>query len=292
MSVRSLGYVGLTVKDPAAFEAFCTGVLGLMPTTSASGVRRLRMDEYAWRYQIEQGDVDEAAFLGFEVANKSEMDVIAARLREGGVEVQAGEAAHCADRGVMGLISCKDPEGLTVEIFYGATLRWETPFVSPAGITHFQTGEQGIGHAAMATSAIDAARSFYQDLLGFRLTDIIDIRLSPERHFSLEFFHCNRRHHTLALAPFPAPQRLQHMMIQVSTLEEVGLAMERALAAGAPIAQTLGRHTNDRMVSFYVVSPAGFQFEFGFGAIDVDDATWKVGRHDRGSSWGHKRPAA
>jgi hypothetical protein len=32
------------------------------------------------------------------------------------------------------------------------------------------------------------------------------------------------------------------------------------------IAQTLGRHTNDRIVSFYARTPSGFEVEFGFGA--------------------------
>jgi len=292
MTVRALGYLGLAVKDPRAFEAFATGVLGLMPASPANGAWRFRMDERCWRFHVEQGESNEVAFLGFEVAGSAELEVVAASLREGGVAVQYCDAPRRAERGVLGLISCQDPEGLTVEIFYGATLRSEAPFASPAGVARFMTGDQGLGHVAMATSKIDETRRFYQDLLGFRLTDIIDIRLGPEFVLQLEFFHCNRRHHTLALAPIPTSRRLQHIMIQAPTLDDVGLAFERALLAGAPIAQSLGRHTNDRMVSFYVESPAEFQFEFGFGAIDVDDATWRVTRHDRGSSWGHKQAAS
>jgi 2,3-dihydroxybiphenyl 1,2-dioxygenase len=292
MSVGSLGYIGVTVKDPAAFGAFATGVLGLMQDASASGALRFRMDEHAWRIQIEPGDVNEVAFLGFEVAGPTELDAIVKQLREGGVAVQESDAGHRAERGVLGLISCKDPEGLTVEVYYGPTLRLEAPFVSPAGVARFVTGEQGLGHIAMATKSMDETRRFFQGVLGFRLTDIIDIPMGPEAVLQLEFFHCNARHHTLALAPLPTPTRLQHIMIQVPALDDVGLAQERAVAAGAPIAATLGRHTNDRMVSFYVESPAGFQFEFGYGAIDVDDATWRVARYDRGSSWGHKRSAA
>ena len=36
--------------------------------------------------------------------------------------------------------------------------------------------------------------------------------------------------------------------------------------------QTLGRHPNDRMFSFYAKTPSGFQFEFGWGGREVDDA--------------------
>jgi hypothetical protein len=45
------------------------------------------------------------------------------------------------------------------------------------------------------------------------------------------------------------------------------------------------------MVSFYLRTPSGFEVEFGHGARTVDDATWRVARHDAPSSWGHKRPA-
>jgi biphenyl-2,3-diol 1,2-dioxygenase len=136
-----------------------------------------------------------------------------------------------------------------------------------------------------------AARRFYQDLLGFRLSDIIRMQPGPQFAFDMEFFHCNPRHHTLALIPVPMPKRLHHFMVQVSTLDAVGFALERANSAGTPITASLGRHTNDQMVSFYSRTPAGFEVEFGQGAIEVDDATWRVGRHDKPSSWGHKRPS-
>ena len=50
------------------------------------------------------------------------------------------------------------------------------------------------------------ARAFYQDLLGFRLSDIIHMQFGPDVAFDMEFFHCNPRHHTVALVPMPAPR--------------------------------------------------------------------------------------
>ena len=54
---------------------------------------------------------------------------------------------------------------------------------------------------------------------------------------------------------------------------------------------TLGSHTNDRMTSFYVRTPSGFEIEYGTGGRSVDDATWVVGSYDAQSVWGHKPPA-
>ena len=290
MSVGSLGYIGLSVKDPTAFAHFATGVLGLMPGEPANDCVRFRVDEAAWRFHVERGDADDVAFLGFEVAGPAALESVSQRLAQGGVAVGNGDPERLAQRGVLGLLTCKDPDGLDVEIFYGPTLRTETPFVSPQAVTRFVTGEQGLGHVVLTTKDIEAARRFYAGLLGFQLSDIIRMRLSPEFSIELEFYHCNPRHHTLALAPLPAPKRLHHFMVQVPTLDDVGFALERAEAAGAPITQTLGRHTNDRMVSFYVRGPAGFEVEYGFGALEVDEDLWRVTRHDAPSSWGHKRP--
>ena len=51
---------------------------------------------------------------------------------------------------------------------------------------------------------------------------------------------------------------------------------------------TLGRHTNDQMVSFYARTPSGFEVEYGAGAVSVDES-WTVVNHDRISVWGHHR---
>ncbi len=291
MTIASLGYLGFKVQDPEAWSAFATGVLGLMPGEAAGDARRFRMDDQAWRFAVAAGETDDVAYVGFEVAGPAELAAVSERLAAGGVAVGNGDPELLAERGVLGLVSCQDPEGLRVEIYYGPTLRTETPFASPAGVDAFVTGEQGLGHIVLSTKDIAATRAFYQDLLGFRLSDKIMMRMGPKVAFELEFYHCNPRHHTLALAPIPIPKRLHHFMVQVPTLDDVGFALERAYAAQTPIAQGLGRHTNDQMVSFYARTPSGFEVEFGYGAIEVDDAIWRVTRHDKPSSWGHHRPS-
>jgi 2,3-dihydroxybiphenyl 1,2-dioxygenase len=291
MSIGSLGYLGLKVKEPRAFTEFATGILGLMAGEVVGEARRFRLDELDWRISVEQGDADDVSYLGFEVAGPTELDTVRERLVKAGVAVSGSNPGAIAERGVLELIACRDPDGLPVEIFYGPTVRTEVPFVSPAGISQFVTGTQGLGHVVLSTRDIAASRRFYRDLLGFRPSDTIRMRMGPQASFDMEFFHCNPRHHTLALIPLPMPKRLHHFMLQVPTLDVVGYALERAEAAGVPISATLGRHTNDRMVSFYTRSPAGFDVEFGFGALEVDDATWRVTRHEKPSSWGHKHGA-
>jgi hypothetical protein len=54
------------------------------------------------------------------------------------------------------------------------------------------------------------------------------------------------------------------------------------------IKRVLGRHSNDRMVSFYAQTPSGFDVEYGWGGRLIDDATWTVTEIEHGTLWGHR----
>ena len=102
--------------------------------------------------------------------------------------------------------------------------------------------------------------------------------------------HCNRRHHSLALVAAPEPT-LYHFMLEALTLDDVGYTLDRHTETDTPLSTGLGKHTNDHMVSFYSISPSGFEVEFGFGGLLIDDATWTVSQITKPSLWGHQRSA-
>lgn len=289
MTIQSLGYIGLAVSDIDAWGVFGEDILGLMKVEEPDGSLRFRLDSYAWRIAVEKGDADDIVYAGFEVTGHEALDAFEVRLKEAGVDVTRGDETLAKKRGVSGLITCNDPDGLAVEIYYGPSERFEAPFISKKGVSGFVTGDQGLGHIVLATPDIERAKKFYCDLLGFRLSDTIRMEIAPEFALNIEFFHCNSRHHTLAMAPIGLPKKLNHIMVEVKSIDDVGFALDRIAANDVPLAMTLGRHTNDHMVSFYVYTPSGFEVEYGFGARAVDDETWRVSRHDSMSIWGHKR---
>ena len=116
------------------------------------------------------------------------------------------------------------------------------------------------------------------------------MEMAPGIELEVRFFHCNPRHHTLALAraPFEVPQRLHHVMFETRDRDDVGAAFDRVWSSELAIANGLGRHDNDKMFSFYVVSPAGFQVEVGHGARQITDPWTDDRRYDRISQWGHQ----
>ena len=203
------------------------------------------------------------------------------------IKVRAGTAEECEARRVRGLLSFVDPAGNPTEVSYGSELATQ-PFRSEVVRAGFVADEQGLGHIVISANTQAESTRFYEDVLGFCLSDHIRCEVHGFR-VDIAFFHANARHHTVAFGDRQR-KRMHHFMVEARSLDDVGHALDRTMAAGLRVMQTLGRHPNDRMVSFYAKTPSGFQFEFGWGGRAVDDATWTPTTYDHISEWGHHPP--
>ena len=54
------------------------------------------------------------------------------------------------------------------------------------------------------------------------------------------------------------------------------------------MSSTLGRHTNDKMVSFYVRAPGDWDIEFGTDGMRVDETYYTAEEITADSYWGHQ----
>jgi biphenyl-2,3-diol 1,2-dioxygenase len=291
-SVTQLGYLGLTVSKLDEWEKFATGVLGLqLAGKTADGALLLRMDEYHHRFIVSAGADDDLAFAGWEVPDQPALAALASQIKAAGTEVQAGSVEEADRRGVAELIKFADPSGTPMEAYYGPLISFENPFRSPRAISGFDTGTMGLGHIVLRVDDAQRSLGFYRDVLGMRISDFIDLKMRrgrPTDNLRLTFMHCNPRHHSLAFGVIPVQKRLLHFMLQVKSIDDVGSTYYVAQDSGTEISASLGRHTNDHMVSFYMRTPAGFEVEYGFGARTIDDSVWKVQRHEAPSIWGHR----
>jgi 2,3-dihydroxybiphenyl 1,2-dioxygenase len=283
--VKALGYLELGVSSLADWRGYAQDVLGVA-CLDAGDALLIRYDDARWRIRLVATGEDDIRCAGFEVGSAAELQALAARLRAQGVDVTEGSAAEAAARGVQQLLVCKDPFGVRIELYVGDRTGGGA-FVSPRGVSAFVTGGQGLGHMVLAGGKAQEAEAFYRQGLGLLLSDHIVLG-PPGRQLTLTFLHCNPRHHTLALAPVPSPKRLNHIMLQVAAFDDVGYGLDRARSAGVEISSTLGKHTNDRMISFYMRTPSGFDIEYGYGGVEIDDATWQPDTHHATSYWGHK----
>lgn len=303
MKLYGLGYAGFTLPDPGAWLGFATDVLGMMPAralpgeqfanplitgsgpaSGGSGVAPdgsvfLKMDDHQWRIAIHPGERPGVAYLGFQLADAAALTAAVAEVTAAGTSITLGTADECRARGVRGLAWCTDPGGRRVELFHTpvADRHWSSPHGA-----EYITGELGLGHVLLFVADMEANLAFYREVLGFQRSDFFTA--GPGQ--SLHFLRCTPRHHTLGLihvAPFEA---VHHLMVEMPSIDHVGAALDRANNAGLDITSSLGRHVNDRMVSFYVRGPGGLEVEIGYdGVLCGDD--WCDHEATSGDPWGH-----
>jgi 2,3-dihydroxybiphenyl 1,2-dioxygenase len=284
-----LAYLGVEVADRAAFDTFLADVVGLIPGDPANDAASTwRNDDKVQRVIVHDGPANDAVYLGLEAADTESYAAAVERLRASGAEVVEGTETDRADRRVEDLVFTTAPWGVRVELVRGLADA-ATPFDSALVPGGFLTKGLGFGHVVFATNDLEGADRFITLGLGFAQTDWLEMDLGP-MPMTVRFYHCNPRHHSLAIAGIPAelPTRLHHLMVETVSADNVGAAFDRAWNAEVPIANGLGKHDNDKMFSFYGVTPAGFQLEFGYGAVTVGDHWADNHRYDRISQWGHQ----
>jgi 3,4-dihydroxy-9,10-secoandrosta-1,3,5(10)-triene-9,17-dione 4,5-dioxygenase len=291
--VSALAYIGIGAKDLDEWQSFATDVLGMQVSRrpDADGVETLflRMDERNHRIAIRPGD-DELTYVGWEVDSSEELDALMRDLDAAGVPYKE-DAELAVARGVHRLIRCQDPAGFELELCTGVATTGDR-FVSPTSARFVtkdpQGGGLGLGHIVLVCPNSDEVISFYVDALKFAISDYIKI---PGYSFTLTFTHVNPRHHSLAFGPAPegAKPYLDHFMVEVDDVDTVGSALDVVHERGMSLTASLGRHTNDKMLSFYVKSPSGIGVEYGTSGALIDDDTWTVTTWDAAASWGHSR---
>jgi 2,3-dihydroxybiphenyl 1,2-dioxygenase len=282
MELQSLGYIGIRAKDVDEWADYGARFLGMQLVDRSRSTLTFRMDDRRQRVVVNADGGEGAAFLGWEVADEAALDALAARLEQGQVGVRRMPAALADERRVKALIRFEDPAGNVLEAFHGAEIASDS-FRPGRAISGFRTGPLGMGHVVMNVERIDRVLPFYQDLLGFRLSDYT---LRPFKAF---FLHLNPRHHSFAMIE-TGHNSVHHMMVELFMLDDVGQAYDLALGEDGRIATTMGRHSNDFMTSFYARTPSGFFVEYGWGGRSIDPATHTPVEMTCGPSlWGHDR---
>jgi 2,3-dihydroxybiphenyl 1,2-dioxygenase len=192
----------------------------------------------------------------------------------------------CRARHVERLVHFTGPDGVRNELVIGLG-QAGTAFASKLMPGGFRTGTMGLGHAVLSSTDMQRAASFYRDVLGMRLSQEFQGGIGPIKIGGV-FLHCNPRHHSLALFQIPTKSRMHHFMIEANDMRDVGRAWERARQLKVPITLTLGQHPEpDSMVSFYGMTPSGFDFEIGAAGQLIDPENFKPITLHATSDWGH-----
>ncbi len=283
--VKSLAYAIVNATDLDAWYDYGVNVLGLQVGERTDQRIRFRMDNKLYRLEINKADDDRITHVGWEVQGPRELEELAAAVREAGYDPQRPAEEEIVDRCVVDMYRFTDPDGtVQLELHYALHDSLDN-FASPLG-HRFVTGTGGAGHVFQLVKDVEAYEKLYFEVLGFKLSDWIAMK-----GLKLTFTHCNPRHHTFAFGGgVPGlPTAIGHLMFEVEDIDHVGRAHDKVLNGAAQLINGLGRHTNDKMISFYMNCPSNFGVEFGTGGLLIDDSTWTPTWYTETQYWGHSQ---
>ncbi|MFC7050059.1 VOC family protein [Emcibacter nanhaiensis] len=292
MAVKCLGYLALQVKDKKEIEKLACTIMGMQKVAGPSvGAENdyYRIDQRAHRLIVMPGEEDKLYCAGWQVADSAALEEVRDKLSARDMKWEELSEKDCAVRGVDEGLAFLDPAANRHDVCVGE-LEADDPFQSPVGVSRFITGDMGMGHVVLPAPAFEETFEFLREVLGFELSDELPVPMGAGGPvLRVRFMHCaNPRHHSLAIFEGQHPAGCVHWMLEVPDLDTVGLAMDRAEQQGMPLFATLGRHTNDNMLSVYFMSPGGIGVEYGCDGLQMDWKDWKPTILESGDLWGHQ----
>jgi len=267
-TVIELGYLGIGVRDAEAWKKFATEVVAMELLDEGEGDRfYLRMDNWHHRIIVHENGSDDLEYLGWRVSGPAELEAMERKLRDARIDYRVGKEEECKERRVLGLLKTTSPGGNPTEIFYGPQVETSLPF-HPGRRMHgrFLTGTEGIGHVILREDDVVGAYKFYTEIFGMKGS--VEYKIPAPGGITAKpvFLHCNDRDHSIAFSVGPMARRINHLMIEVTNFDDVGMTYDLVRSRSIPVAISLGKHSNDQAFTFYFANPSGWLFELGWGA--------------------------
>jgi 2,3-dihydroxybiphenyl 1,2-dioxygenase len=265
-TIHEIVQVGVDIPDRERFEKFACDMLGFPVTRSPDGkVTYVRPDQYQHRIAAHTASEPALRYVGFDVGGPEELAEWETKLTAKGIDWRRSAPEERVERHVTDFIEFKDPDGHHLALSYGFEVDKE-----PVHYTR-DLSVLRLGHVLLTVEDTQRTHDFYTRVLGFRLSDWVCI----DDNVRLCFLRCNARHHSMAFAPCMSGKspRLQHVMLEVESLDDVMRSYHFLRIHKAPIGMGPGRHVNCQTIHVYVQTPGGFAVEFGWGHRRLDDTT-------------------
>jgi len=259
-AVTDLHYVALAVPDLAAERQFFGETWGLVETGEADGKVYFAAEGSAHPFVIRlRQDADRKTdLIGFSAASRADVDALFGQAKAAGCKIIAEPGPA---EGPAGGYACRffDPDGRAIEVICDTQQR---PF---RALGKGEAIPVGLSHIVLHTPEPPKLVAFYEEVLGFRLSDWIGTFMA--------FLRCNSAHHRLAI--LPGPPALNHVAFDVSSVDELMRGLARLTAKGVTLSWGPGRHTAGDNTFTYYLTPNGNAVEYTSDLEEVDEATWQ-----------------
>ena len=280
--VASLRSVEIGLPDVAAAESFYTTTWNLSVVARKGQSVYLRgtgADHHL--LSLHPSDKPEIRVVTFRATSAQALDQIAAKVPLHGGTVLATRAAVDEPGGGEAVV-VRDPQGRTLRFVWGDAQHADTAGHKDKPIR--------LAHSVLNSHDVAAGLPFYENALGFKLSDrtrimaFIRIPTKPSGD-----------HHSIALADADN-DCLNHIAFVMPSMESVMRGGGRMKDAGYGIEWGPGRHGPGDNAFNYFVGPAGFVIEYTADVEQVDDTyvargpedwKWPPGRVDQ---WGISAP--
>jgi catechol 2,3-dioxygenase-like lactoylglutathione lyase family enzyme len=191
--------------------------------------------------------------------------------------ILSGPSASVDPAGGIELVA-RDPQGRRLRFVTGDERHIDTSDAADRPVK--------ITHVVLNSESVAVAQRFFEEALGFRLSDRTRI---------MAFMRCSSDHHSIALAD-AKENSLNHVAFLMPDLDSVMRGGGRMNDAGYPIEWGVGRHGPGNNAFAYFVGPFDFVIEYTAEVQQVDDSykaggpddwKWPPGRIDQ---WGIGKP--
>lgn len=273
--VNKLRYVAVAVTDFPSEREFTKAAWGLkeVETDADTAYFSAESSSQPYIYRLRKADERRLDLISFGAEDRQAVDQLAKRVASSGAKLISEPTKLDAPGGGYGF-RFFDPDGRTVEISADFAKR------EARELRRGESIPASLSHVVMHTGDVKKTVAFYEQQLGFRVSDWLGDAFC--------FLRCNEWHHSIAF--LPGPTALNHIAFAMRDLDEMMRGTGRLLRSKVELCWGPGRHTAGDNTFAYFLAPSGHVLEYTAEVEQVDDATWKptvYGRSpDVSDQWG------
>jgi catechol 2,3-dioxygenase-like lactoylglutathione lyase family enzyme len=283
-----LRHVDIAVPDFERQVAFYTETWGLTEVDSDSGISFLAVEGSPERYSVRVRRAEEKRLdlIAFGAENETDVDQLAQRLEAAGIQLLGAPDKLQTPGGGYGF-RFFDIDGRVVEVSADVEARVHRKVEEGESIP------VKLSHVVVNSPDIAVTRSFYEEHLGFKLSDTL---AHPHAGDLFYFMRINPIHHTIAFGQGPHTS-VNHLSFEMRGLDEYMRGTGRLMRAGASKLWGPGRHKVGNNTFSYFLDPQGNVLEYTTELDTIDEDTWHPTIYDASDpetadQWGTADPAS
>lgn len=280
-------HVELKVNDLAKALHFYKDGLGLVEIGKENGVIYLGCG-YDKNYDlaISEGGTGVSHF-AVRVDNEGELAYFTRKLKEHGVPLTHHNGSEpCQEKGIR----FKLPSGIPMELVLVEDNDYVNP-ARPAYLRNVASAPMNIDHINLMTKDVRKETDFFQQVLDFKISDIVDPEMNGK--YAMAFMRFRGYHHDVATTLTKNPnETMHHLAWTMSNFEHIKVACDVLVQFEIDVEMGPGRHPIGPNLYAYFMEPGGNRFEFVSeqACLDPDSPTktWRS-MQDTLESWSKLR---